>query len=270
MSSIVVECNDNDEHLEKGFYITGRSRCIIREKDPRTRRLSLNDRNIYLGLQGPEPNTRATEVRLSHEQGDVHGSLQGYPIHPQCWTFVKRIFGRDVSKHLDSMVEAFRREKEQHPPSNRLPIEFSDRSLPDIIHHIPGMSRLLEIGREYVSEWPSELPRLKSAAFDVPEEIKYAILDRVHYKDVFNLLYAFQWEISQSYWCSRFPRRNIFEVKNHFDTDDWCLFCVEAESLADKCGALQNRGDLWDSLLKVRVFYREIRAAEDNMLAATE
>lgn len=272
MSLIVIECDDNDEHLEKGFYITGRSRCFILEKHRQTLRLSLNDRDIYLRLQDPESDNYAEEVRLSHKRGDIHGCLPGHPIHPQCWAFVKWTFGRDVSKHLDSVVESFRREKEQQPPSNRLPIKFSDSSKPDIIHNIPGMSQLLKIGREYVAEWPQELPRLKSAAFDVPAEIKYAILDRVRASDVFNLLYAFQWRTSQHYWRSRFPRKIILEVKKDFDTDDWCLFCVRAERLVEKSGALQNRKDLLDSLMKVRVFYRQIRQAEEKgkRLAATE
>lgn len=134
------------------------------------------------------------------------------------------------------------------------------------------MSQLLKTGREYVAEWPSELPRLKSPAFDLPAEVKYAILDHVQAKDVLNLLYAFQWKTSQQYWRSRFPRKIIFEVKKDFDTDDWCLFCVRAERLVEKCGALRNRRDLLDSLMKVRVFYREIRDAEekDKMLAAAE
>lgn len=59
-----------------------------------------------------------------------------------------------------------------------------------------------------------------------------------------NALYAFGWQIPDSYWRCRFPREIITEIKTELDPKvevDWKFLCLKAEELLETSQSLLNR-----------------------------
>jgi hypothetical protein len=79
----------------------------------------------------------------------------------------------------------------------------------------------------------------------LPPEIKWHILDELrYYKDVRNTLYAFGWQITDSYWRGRFPWDVVFEITPDLVLSmdiDWKFFCLKMEELLETSLSLQNR-----------------------------
>lgn len=119
--------------------------------------------------------------------------------------------------------------------------------------YVPEISDLLQLLRYRAFDTSSayfEFSPCRHLVFHVPLEIKWTILDYVHYSDVRNFLSAFQWQGPNRYGRLRFPRDIVYEVNgNTCGTPDWCSLCIDAGNMIEKCpGGIRTRMRILDML----------------------
>lgn len=143
----------------------------------------------------------------------------GYPIHSQCWTLTERCLGPGVADHLKEYIDSLNGSSSSGMVDQQALFlratkislqEYRDTKPPDPVE-IP------ELQKGFVLKSTNEDPVNRfQCRVDLPFDIQYMILDLVDSKDVCNLIYAFGWDIPESYWRQRLLRHRhlLFELDN--------------------------------------------------------
>lgn len=199
--------------------------------------------------------------------------VHGYALHSRCWKLIERVFGSDVKQNLDTMPEAIRQKAQLGRSAVLRPPNFfsSFYEEPDegvLVHDPVKIHELETLLRPEPTPVTASIPHtshpLSCGVHDIPLEIKYMILNYVHYGDVNNLLCAFQWHIPDQYWRSRFPADIIYEVDESYEAEDWRFLCVKAERLMESWKGLLNHSRILGVLNGAKEIYDEILAAEKD------
>lgn len=139
------------------------------------------------------------------------------------------------------------------------------RGLPDLIKGSKKRKDYNLRGHASQSRIPIIAPS-KPTPLRLPLDIQFAILDHLtEWPNTTNALAAFHWQLPESYWKLRLPRKILYEFDELLPKDQdhdlgWKYLCLGAEKLMATSYGLLNRQ---------RIF-RVLEGARDHFLASLE
>lgn len=226
-------------------------------------------------------------VDMLHPERDDKNRQIGYIIHAHCWVLLDRVIGHElIEGNLRVFLNAIRQFwNENHALWDLIQVEdgYVDTFYPvhRRLREMPQTTENNQTKRVDTFQNPAIVPEIQAlinqavrgcpekddhpvrsqhaVAFDLSLEIVIMIVniiyDNIYYKqsnicDLRNMLTAFQWRLSDSYWQGRCKKDLIFEfddlIQNN-QTVDWQLLTLGTEELFLKDdwydeGGLKNRG----------------------------
>ncbi|KAH8690558.1 hypothetical protein BGW36DRAFT_364129 [Talaromyces proteolyticus] len=210
----------------------------------------------------------------------VVGYSRGHLIHARCWDLIERLFGCEAEKNLKILLDIFqeRRHNQDGKMYEAACYDFlrEDRKN-SIVYHDPvkilPLRAVIEesaqrpyrekFGCETLKPRPIFLDIKHTAISDIlPCEIQCMILDLMNYKEIPQLLRAFGWVLSNSYWYRRFPEDLVFEADDIMESNaeiDWQFLTLGVEKLLQCSFGLLNRRRLLTVLRQARdLFFKEV------------
>lgn len=209
--------------------------------------------------------------------------MGGTPVHAHCWTSIERIIGPRAEKELDQFLFALRFRFKCQPfevknclvgtaskqtweagkiqSKRRVTLTDEERLVPvsdpiniPAIHKLIGESKKcrdchLRIGQTRISR-ERHIPVIahsRPTPLRLPLDIQFVVVDYLtQFPDLKNALIAFHWQLPESYWRLRIPRKLIFETEDLFSEDqadgvDWKYLCLGIERILATSHGLMNR-----------------------------
>lgn len=102
---------------------------------------------------------------------------------------------------------------------------------------------------------------------ELPQELKYLILDYLEFKDVRRALAAFGWVVQESYCRSRFRSDLFFEIQEYsIPLVDWHVLWRESESFLEmgSCCGLENRKRIFKIVKSIQSEFDQYRRLYDT------
>lgn len=227
-------------------------------------------------------------------------------MHAQCWTMIERIIGPFAEKELDQFLFALRLRFKSQPFEVRnclagasskrtwvagriqskrsVTLTDEERLVPvsdpiDIpeIHKLIGESKKcrgchLRTGQEPLTR-SHHIPVValsRPTPVRLPLDIQFLILDHLtQWPDTINALIAFHWQLPESYWRCRVPRKFIPETDDLFSKDEvdgieWKHLCLGIERLLATSHGLKNRARIFRVLEETRnLFFAMLENGEE-------
>ncbi|KAI9933561.1 hypothetical protein MW887_008034 [Aspergillus wentii] len=228
-SDFSVPSHDGSSAIPAGYHLSGIAHHILRtEQEEGVLRVPPNRNAGYIGQ--PSLSSKVIDVYPAdfRTSRNYDKGLHGFTIHSRCWELIEHVFGPQVEKHLDLLVQALR------------------------LKWVGGAHELLS------DTWY----HYEYTRYSLPLEIKYLILDTLQReKDINGLLSGFEWYIPDSYWKGRFPREMGFEIGQiRWKEIDWPYIIENAKLITDS-PSLQLRRRNVQFLRAVRVVFNRVLRA---------
>ncbi|OJJ33312.1 hypothetical protein ASPWEDRAFT_185713 [Aspergillus wentii DTO 134E9] len=257
--------SDGSSAIPAGYHLSGIAHHILRtEQEEGVLRVPPNRNAGYIGQ--PSLSSKVIDVYPAdfRTSRNYDKGLHGFTIHSRCWELIEHVFGPQVEKHLDLLVQALRlkwvggahellSDTWYHYEYTRYRWDWTLQpiDIPSYLNDPMG-----------TGETRSPCPSENHVYHSLPLEIKYLILDTLQReKDINGLLSGFEWYIPDSYWKGRFPREMGFEIGQiRWKEIDWPYIIENAKLITDS-PSLQLRRRNVQFLRAVRVVFNRVLRA---------